>query len=351
MKKKVFAILAEPASYTVDRNKEVYDPLGIKYGYIYSKSIAKAQDVDQVKAYSELSFWQLYKEMKRIVREHDVIIMNGYTGRTFRALFLANLFVRKPIGIDSDTQLMIPSNPIKRLVKHITLYFLFSRKWMYGLPGGNYSHKDLFRHYGMPEERIFLMPMVVSNEKFYCKDKVKGNTFNFLFVGRLIPLKNLYVLCDAFNMAFHDRNDVILYIVGDGEEYDRLNNYIKNIPSIKLCGSKFGEELSQIYHQSHVFILPSWFEQWGLVVNEAMAAGMPVIVSNKVGSAYDLVNNNDTGFIFPYNDPGKLSECMRKFTDDVQLYKRYADNAYHFMHDHWNYDFYKECLLKFIESV
>lgn len=349
--KRVFAILVEPASYTIDRNKAVYDPLGIKYGYIYSKSIAKAQDIDLVKAYSELTFWQLYKEMKRIVREHDVIIMNGYTGRTFRALFLANLFVGKPVGIDSDTQLIVPSNPIKRLVKSVMLRFLFSRKWMYGLAGGNHSHKDLFRHYGMPEERIFLMPMMVNNERFYYTGERQTEPFTFIYVGRLVDFKHTPLMGQAFIKAFAENDKVHLRVVGDGEYMQELQSLSKGHSNIHLLGAKFGKELEEEYHNAHVFVLPSTYEMWGLVVNEAMAASMPVIVSDTVGSGYDLVQGQNTGLVFKDNDVDSLAECMKRIVHNKQLYQQMSKNAYHFMHDHWNYDFYKECLLKFIEAT
>lgn len=349
--KRVFAILAEPASYTVDRNKAVYDPLGIKYGYIYAKSIAKAQDIDLVKAYSELTFWQLYKEMKRIVREHDVVIMNGYTGRTFRALFLANLFVGKPVGIDSDTQLMIPSNPIKRWVKYITLHYLFSRKWMYGLAGGDHAHKDLFRHYGMPEVRIFLMPMMVNNERFYYTDNRQAEPFTFLYVGRLVGFKHTPLMVQAFIKAFAEDENVHLRVVGDGEYMQELQALSQGRDNVHLLGAKFGKELEKEYHNAHVFVLPSTYEMWGLVVNEAMAASMPVIVSDTVGSGYDLVQGQNTGLVFKDNDVDSLAECMKRIAHNKQLYQQMSKNAYHFMHDHWNYDFYKECLLKFIEAA
>lgn len=349
--KRAFAILAEPASYTVERNEAVYDPMGIKYAYIYSKSVAKAEKLERVDAYCQLSLWELYKEMRKVIRENDVIIMNGYVDRTFWALFVANMFKSKPVGIDSDTQLVIPANPIKRLIKAITLRFLFSRKWMYGLAGGNHSHKDLFRHYGMPEERIFLMPMMVNNERFYYNGERPTEPFTFLYVGRLVDFKHTPLMVQAFINAFAGNDKVHLRVVGDGEYMGELKSLAQGHKNIHLLGAKFGNDLTYQYHNAHVFILPSTYEQWGLVVNEAMCASMPVIVSDTVGSGYDLVKSQNTGLVFKDNDVDSLAECMKQFVLSPELYKGCSQNAYKLMHDHWNYDLYWDCLTKFIESV
>ena len=116
-------------------------------------------------------------------------------------------------------------------------------------------------------------------------------------------------------------------------------------------GKRFGKDLASAYHSSHVLVLPSSFEPWGLVVNEAMAAGLPVIVSDQVGAAHDLVEGHETGFIFHFDDVDELAQRMKTLKEDEALYRRYADNAYHRMHDEWNYDFFTKCLKSFIDYV
>lgn len=349
--KRVFAILAEPASYTLDRNKAIYDPMGIEYAYIKYKSMAKSQTNLQINAYCNFSFCRLYNEMKRIVTEYEVIIMNGYTGRTFWALFLANFFIRKPVGIESDTQLQIPHNPLKRIIKHIVLRFLFTRKWMYGLAGGNFVHKDLFRYYGMSEDRIFLMPMVVDNRRFYFMKNRPCEPFIFLYVGRLVDFKHTPLMVQAFIKDFAYNDKVQLRVVGEGPYMKELMLLSQGHDNIQLVGAKFGQDLVLEYQNAHVFILPSTYEQWGLVVNEALSASMPVIVSDTVGSSYDLVKERNTGLIFKDGDINSLASCMKKITNNSELYNKMTQNAYGMMLNHWNYDFYKECLYTFINHV
>ncbi len=98
---KIFAFLQEPASYTIDRNKAIYDPLGIKYAYINKKSEAKADDSEGiVDVMNELSFWQKLAFIWHILKENDIIIMNGYANVIFVILFCLNLYWGRFIGID-----------------------------------------------------------------------------------------------------------------------------------------------------------------------------------------------------------------------------------------------------------
>jgi len=79
-------------------------------------------------------------------------------------------------------------------------------------------------------------------------------------------------------------------------------------------------------------------------VNEALAAGLPVLASNRVGAIYDLVENRDTGFIFDPQKPEELTGLMRKLFEDRELYRRQSSNAAKLMKEYWNYDLYRKSL-------
>ena len=348
---RAFAILHEPAQYTTDRNHAVYDKLGVRYAYMYGQSEARSDEGPAETPLSELTWWQLTTWLWRLLRDNDIIIMNGYNNGMFLLLFLLNKLFGRAIGLDSDTPLSVPHNSLKRITKRLYLHTIFTNRHIYGLAGGTGSHKELFRHYGMREERIFLMPMMVDNGKFYVTEEKPVKPYVYLYVGRIVECKNLPVMIEAFIQTFAGRDDVQMQIVGGGElleDYQRLYAEHKNI---LFLGKQFGKELVKTYHSSHVFVLPSSFEPWGLVVNEAMAAGLPVIVSDHVGAAHDLVEGHETGFIFPYNDTEELAQRMKELQEDKALYKRFSENAYHRMHDVWNYNLYTKCLQSFIDHV
>ena len=344
---KVFAILHEPASYTVDRNRAVYDQLGVKYAYMHNGAYASESELDGVVLPVKLCM--LVNRLRQILAENDVFIMNGYSNKVFIILFLLNIFYRKPIGIDSDTQLVIPSNPVKRILKWFYLRIFFGNSRIYGLAGGNATHKDLFRHYGMKDNHIFLMPMMVNNEKFLKHDDNVHSRFTFLYVGRVVGCKNIELMLNAFTNMFANNVNVCLNIVGDGELLPQYRQQYGNYNNIIFSGKCVGESLVQQYHSSDVFILPSAHEPWGLVVNEAMSAGLPVIVSDQVGAAYDLVEGKETGFIFKWNDANDLQQKMIAMYEDKDLYKRFSTNASKLMREHWNYDLYQNCLSKFLD--
>ena len=110
------------------------------------------------------------------------------------------------MAIDSDTELRIPGNKLKRLFKWLWLHFLFTRKYCYGFAGGNYGHKDLFRHYGMTEERIFLMPMMVDNAKYSRNDVSRPHEpFRFGYLGRLVSIKQVDKVIEALPKLYNGR--------------------------------------------------------------------------------------------------------------------------------------------------
>lgn len=346
---RAFAILAEPASYTEDRNHAVYDKLGIGYCYMHGESLAVADASESLDVLPG-KWLPLMQRLRQILRENEVVIMNGYSNIVFVLLFLLNFFYRRRIGIDSDTQLVIPVGRCKRILKDLFLRFIFGNRYVYGLAGGTRTHKDLFRYYGMPEKRIFLMPMMVNNERFGHQSEQRKGKFRFLYVGRIIDIKNIQLLLDSFVRTYGNNSEVELYVVGKGDLLDTYRLRYGKYANIVFTGPKYGQELVQAYAEAHVLVLPSSVEPWGLVVNEAMAAGLPCIVSDCVGAAWDLVDGKETGFIFRHDDAEALSRCMLRLFEDSALYARYAANAYRLMLDEWNYAFYQKCLMEFLEA-
>ena len=111
------------------------------------------------------------------------------------------------------------------------LSIIFRNKYVLGFAGGSKSHKELFRYYGMLEDRIFLMPMMVDNRKFYCDNKVFSQPFTFLYVGRIIKHKNVEALIQQFNTNFNNKN-AVLRIVGAGVQSEYLKSkYESNFSS------------------------------------------------------------------------------------------------------------------------
>lgn len=139
---------------------------------------------------------------------------------------------------------------------------------------------------------------------------------NFIFVGRLIEFKNLFKLLDAFKIALSNKNkDWGLIILGDGELSFRLKQYIEDqhIKNVFFFEGVNWQQVPAYLAISNVLVLPSYSEPWGLVVNEAMACGLPVAVSNKCGCAYELVKESENGFTFNPNNVSEIAETLMRF--------------------------------------
>ena len=347
---KVFSFFTEPASYTLDLIDNVYDAMSIDYCFLNSHSKAYTNFNGKKNIFMDkMKIIDRIKHLLYVRKEHDIIIFNSYDTLSFFFILLINVFsiTKKYIAIESDTQLLISKNYFKRMLKYFYLSFVFQNNHVFGLAGGNYSHKDLFRYYGMKEARIFLMPMMVDNSKFYVEKKKFPKPFTFLFVGRLLDTKNVDKLCQQFISHFSTKNAKMI-IVGDG---DNLENYKKNYSkkNIVFMGSLYNEELIKIYNNASVFTFPSSLDAWGLVVNEALSAGLPVIVRKEVGACSDLIEGKETGFIV--DDMHGFGQMMLTLFNNSELLNNYSKNASDLMKNNWNYNLYKQCMLKFINTL
>ena len=150
----------------------------------------------------------------------------------------------------------------------------------------------------------------VKQPAFERRDEAK----RYLYVGRFSREKNLRLLIEAFN----EMSELSLDIVGFGAQESELKSLSQS--NIHFLGVIKNTELSSIYQSHDVFILPSISEPWGLVVEEALNNGTPVIVSDRVGCKDDLVTP-ETGLVFHYDDKESLKSAVLK-TTDVDFYNK-----------------------------
>ncbi|MEE2700024.1 MAG: glycosyltransferase family 4 protein [Bacteroidota bacterium] len=346
---KVFCYFIEPASYSVDLAKQIYEKNNIDYCFIYSTSLVKSATKSNEVFLQNKSLLDKLAFVLEVFRKYDFIIVNGYNNYVFIITFLLNFFCLKKryVATESDTQLITPKNPIIGIVKWLYLSIIFRNKYVLGFAGGNYTHKQLFRNYGMDEERIFLMPMMVDNAKFYHMQKEFPTTFTFLYVGRLVAHKNVEALIKQFNHHFTDK-DAILKIVGTGKEEEDLKRHFSSDKVIFL-GKMFDEELINEFQNASCFVCPSIFEPWGLVVNEAMSSGLAVIASKQVGATFDLIEKKETGYVA--NNMKEFGEKMLVLYNNKEKLVRFSANAIKLMEEYWNYNLYNNCLSNSIKKV
>jgi len=252
-----------------------------------------------------------------------IIVLPGYCDMSYWCALLASCFLGIPRIITFDST----ANDHCRVWYKELIKKLFIRScngaFVYGAKA-----KEYLMQLGMPLEKIFVRYQATHNQEITaihanyrkCRDEKQGRIglkkYNFIYVGRLSHEKNINRLMVAFA---HVKRSVIaagewgLIIVGDGPLRQQLQ--AATTSDTVFVGGKSWREVPEYYALADVCVLPSTSEPWGLVVNEAMVCGLPVIVSDRCGSAPDLVVDGENGFTFdPYSE-AELVERMRYFVE------------------------------------
>ena len=337
-------VFVEPAQYTLDLEKNVYSQVGITFLYSNSKAVASRNHGISKAYYCDKNSWfQNIRHFMILGFKDDFVISNGYNHWSFLVLFLISMVKKLHIGIESDTPYS-ETKGLKKVIKQLYLKTIFSKKTILGLSGGNGAHKELFLKYGMNQSRVFLMPMMIDNQKYYTTAAKKSTPmFVFLYVGRLDPEKNVAMLLAAFKNNFKN-NDVQLFIVGSGICDEELKKSSESYENIQFKGKLFGEDLITCYQQADVLVLPSIFEPWGLVVNEALASGLAVLTSDAVGAANDLVLEPNAGWVFKKGNQAELEKLLLHCVSHPEDVAEKAQNGVSFMKNNWSYINYKQSL-------
>ena len=208
------------------------------------------------------------------------------------------------------------------------------------------SNQEYWKHYLGGDFPMSPMPYAVDNDFFRRKALEAGpqrESFRrelgleagrpvILFASKLQTRKRCIDLVEAFiRLAPAAGTDPAAYllIVGDGEERTHLEARVRKsgLSTIRFLGFRNQTELPRIYDLSDVFVLPSVNETWGLIVNEVMNAGRPIIVTDQVGCQPDLVHNGFNGFVYPAFDVDALSRCLRRLLDDPPLRATMGENS------------------------
>jgi glycosyltransferase involved in cell wall biosynthesis len=153
----------------------------------------------------------------------------------------------------------------------------------------------------------------------------------FVFVGKLEPKKSVLHALEALRLVHERGKAVHALIVGTGEQLEAARAFCAaHALPVTFAGFLNQTEVPRAYIAADALILPSDFgETWGLVVNEAMATGLPAIVSDRVGSAHDLVVDGETGFVFTYGDTAALAACMAHLADAKEVRLAMGRSAQH----------------------
>jgi glycosyltransferase involved in cell wall biosynthesis len=153
---------------------------------------------------------------------------------------------------------------------------------------------------------------------------------HLLYIGYLVPRKNVRRVIDIIEDLSMTRKDFVLDILGDGSEKTLLEKTVleKNLSDVvKFHGFIQRNNLPYYFAQSTCFLFQTDFDVWGLVLNEAMAAGLPVLASLNAAATYDLITDGETGFAVDYNDKKSILEKINLLLDNPAEAVRIGSNA------------------------
>jgi len=284
---------------------------------------------------------RIFKILKAVIKEKpDIIAVPGWNDFAYYAVSLfTKLTGRKFILQNDSTFLDRPRKWYKEIPKKI-MTKLADACWCYGS-----ASKDYLIKLGAKEEKIFDRCQATLNqeiENVYIetlrnRENLKKKLFlkskNFIYVGRLSYEKNILSFLEIFKkikILEPKSDDWGFIIVGDGPLRKEVEEFIKNNKlekDIYLAGGMSWKEVPKYYALAEVFVLPSLSETWGLVVNEAMVCGLPVIVSKKAGAYWDLVKEGENGFGFEPTNPDELKSIMLKFIKEEVDIKKMGEKS------------------------
>ncbi|MBU3200971.1 glycosyltransferase family 4 protein [Clostridium estertheticum] len=184
--------------------------------------------------------------------------------------------------------------------------------------------------YGAKEERIFISLLTVDINKYLIeRDYNRSNkTPKLLYVGSLIKRKGLDLLFDAISLVNYE---FVLNVVGEGEEIHNLEDQVQNLgirEKIKFLGYLQQNELKKLYAESDIFVLPTREDCFGLVILEAMCAGLPIICSKYADGVLDLICEGENGFIIePYNNK-QLANTIQNLLNNPEKIKAMGKSSY-----------------------
>jgi glycosyltransferase involved in cell wall biosynthesis len=270
----------------------------------------------------------------------DAVLVLGWYLKSFIQAIVAAKRSGIPVLVRGDSQLMMPSSPAKALVKDV-LYPPALRVFNAALYVGLRS-RQYYERYCYPSDRLFFSPHCVDihwfgargspaagealrKQKGICKEEAV-----VLFAGKLLSFKRPLDVVEAAGCLKARGRSVTLMVAGSGPLEESMRNRAAQIGvKLVLLGFQNQTEMPACYAACDVLVIPSTGrETWGLVANEALACGRPIIVSDAIGCAPDLAADGFVGRTFPLGNYQKLSDAIAAVIDHPPSYEAIKRRSY-----------------------
>ena len=250
---------------------------------------------------------------------NELVVLPGYHRIEYWTMLMVCILLRRKRAVfcDSTAYDQAKKKPWKEIAKAF-FFCLCDGAFCYGI-----RSKEYVESYGVDKQKIYYPCQAAALPHRYDAAAILGyyernrgeaaTVSRFLYIGRLAVEKGLYDLLDAFRRVHEQSPETKLSIVGSGFLEGELMERTRRLgleSAVAFLGTKSPEDIGQLLMSSTALILPSHVEPWGLVVNESLSYGCPVVVSNICGCTPELVLDGVTGYSFPVGDIQALGTAM-----------------------------------------
>jgi glycosyltransferase involved in cell wall biosynthesis len=285
-------------------------------------------------------FWsliapQVWSEL--LSGRYDVVWLHGHQYAANLIALMAAKTAGLPVMIRGETHLGLPCGGIKSILRRLLLGMLYlACDRLLAIGSANAA---FYRTMGVSDQKIFLMPYSVDNNRFVQavnltndqraevrkRYNVPADRPSVLYAAKFTRRKRPGDLLDAARRLKMETDRLFTVVMaGSGELEQELRTFCSAhaLSNVVFTGFVNQSELPALYAASDVFVLPSQDEPWGLAVNEAMCASLPVVVSREVGCVADLVRDGINGYTPEAGDVEGLARALRRLIEDEGLRQR-----------------------------
>lgn len=295
---------------------------------------------------------------------YDAVWVHGYNHAANLIAFAAAKTKRLPVLMRSETHLGLHRSARRQRIRDASLAAAY--RFVDAFLAIGRANRDYYRALGVSEHKIFDVPYAVDNGRFIASaERAAGRRTAIrakyglpidepvvLYAAKLIRRKHPHTAIRALAALQHRGCPATLFVVGSGEMDEELRELAATLGVDKAVFAGFvnQSELPDVYAASDIFVLAAENEPWGLVVNEVMCAALPVVVSDQLGCAADIVKAGVNGYVVQPDDVTSLADALERLLKDEPTRKRMGAESRTII-SRWNFEECRRGLTAALASV
>ncbi|EKQ54516.1 MAG: glycosyltransferase [Methanobacterium sp. Maddingley MBC34] len=305
--------------------------------------------------------YEINPSIIRILKKEkfDVVIFGGYTSLTVKLAIIYCKITKTPLIMWSGSTLRDEAIGIRNIFLPLikTILRLSDAYVVYGTWA-----KDYILSFGINPEKIFIAINMGDVDSFLEESiKLKGKKeaikrdlglerkYNIIYAGQLIKSrKGVEYLLDAFIKLKQEYYDVGLIIAGEGPQKEELIAQSKNTSDVNFVGFVQPKKLPAYFLAADIFVLPSFFDRFAIVISEAMAAGLPVIATDTNAASIDIIKNGLNGYVVKGHDSNEIYKKLKKLLKNPDKIREMGKNSQEMIKNDFNQD---KTLQGFLDAI